>query len=182
MEHDDLSEEGEHEHNASGAARDVGRDVRRHDAPAAAAGGSGAVEHRSGGVEEYGREHPEHRAEGFEFQPTLSSELEYTRGNIPPPSMLKGYGDVDPAYPGIIMRMAQAEAASRVHARAALVTAESRAVTWAAGAAVVVPVLALVLGFVALLLGHPSGAWLGFGVAALTGLARVISAARGSQP
>lgn len=92
--------------------------------------------------------------------------------------MLAGYAEVNPAYPDMIMGMARDDAQSLVRARDATVTSEARAVTAAAVGTVAIPVLGLVLGFIAVMAGHDVAAIFATTPAVLVGLAKVIAAAR----
>ena len=92
--------------------------------------------------------------------------------------MLRGYRDLSPSYADDIMRMAVAEADSRVEARNRLTKAEASGVTIGAWTGLLVPVLGLIFGFVVILLGHPAASLLAFIPSALIGVSRIVAASR----
>ena len=98
-----------------------------------------------------------------EYQGTLSAELEvrYTEmadGAIPPPMMLRAYGDIDPSYPDRIFTMAEKEQDAQIKVTRLGANAEAFAVI---AGAIVTPIVAiglLVLTLVLFLAGQNAAA------------------------
>lgn len=164
---DDQREIGsEHDHNGGRDAGIPPRGVRGHDPghieTQGIDRGGRDVEQRIDGLAERGQLPPVRGPHG-EYQPPVAPEwtamavAEFAEGPIPPPSMLRAFGDVDRSFPERLFRMAEKEQDAQIEAARRASRVEAAATV---SGAITVPLLVIGLTVVACVLfwGGQNGA------------------------
>lgn len=183
----ELSSGHEHvTHHEGLSPRDVrGRD-RGHSPPSGNEGAGSLDEHGDAGLEKHWGEPPVRGPRG-EYQPPLGPQFtsveyrETSDGPIPPPTMLRAYGDLDPSFPERIMRMAEKDQDSRIECMERLTGAEVLAVKVGAVVASVTVLASLVAALVLTVMGFTNVGFILVLPAILTGVARLVSALRSRE-